>query len=211
MEQDAFPILLFTKVPGLVPVKTRLFRDSGLSTPETEMFASALLADTLNLCQSLPNPIFIATEPQCSLLYLSGTMSQLPHPPSSLRLSAEAIFPQRGANFGERLINAVVHVSETYSQGMLILGSDAPSIPVHALVSAIANSLAGEFTLGPCFDGGVYLLSLPLQRSRNLRWLETAFGRKGHTELSLLIRNAKEVGLPVTLLEHHTDIDLVER
>ncbi len=196
--------------PNTLSTKTPL-TSTFLTQSEFDLLQAAFLADTLNLLLSLPNPIFVATEPQCSLLYLTGCLSHLISPPQVTRLSPEMIFPQEGETPEARLIHAISFVSANYSPGMLVIGGNSPTVPRSAIELAIARSWEfGEFVVGPCLDGGSYLFSLPSQRSRNLRWLENALFVKDKPELPLLLRHAADIGLPVKMLEYHSRVSDVQ-
>ncbi len=67
-------------------------------------------------------------------------------------------FEQRGKTLGERLINAFRdHFAMGYKK-IVIIGSDSPTIPLKYIKDAFHILNKKEFVLGPCNDGGYYLV-----------------------------------------------------
>jgi uncharacterized protein len=67
---------------------------------------------------------------------------------------------QEGADLGERLSNGLRLLSQD-GNAVVLIASDAPAAPVHALSSALPFLEApGRVLLGPCDDGGYYLIGL---------------------------------------------------
>ena len=68
------------------------------------------------------------------------------------------VVAQRGADLGTRLVNAAA----TLGPGPLLLaGSDSPTVPIDAITGALEHlSRANSALLGPCDDGGYYLIGL---------------------------------------------------
>ena len=77
---------------------------------------------------------------------------------------------QEGNDLGERLDNALTHYLN-HGYGMAaIMNSDGPTLPPEHLAAAFA-ALAGkaDVVLGPCEDGGYYLIGLKRPAPRLLR------------------------------------------
>ena len=69
-------------------------------------------------------------------------------------------FPQRGEDFGKRLLNAF---RETHAQGYrrtVLIGSDSPHIDRDIITRAIDALDNSDVVLGPAEDGGYYLIAM---------------------------------------------------
>jgi len=67
---------------------------------------------------------------------------------------------QRGADLGERMVNAVVTVLES-CDAVLIVGSDCPQLDANYIESALQALYDGsEVVLGPASDGGYVLIGM---------------------------------------------------
>src|SRR5262249_35004546 len=77
--------------------------------------------------------------------------------PSALRL-----VPQRGADLGDRLSNILAHLLDRGHAGAIAVESDSQTLPM-AYVAEAATALSDatcDVALGPCEDGGYYLVGL---------------------------------------------------
>jgi uncharacterized protein len=72
------------------------------------------------------------------------------------------LLPQRGENFGERLYFAAEDLFKCGFNAVCLIDSDSPTIPAENFTMAIELlSLQGDrIVLGPCDDGGYYLIGL---------------------------------------------------
>lgn len=149
-------LIVFAKapVPGLV--KTRL--TPPLTATQAAEFAEAALLDTL-----------------ASAVRVSGARVDLAYaPPESgpemfawldrrVALGAVVVrpelWPQEGENLGRRMCAALRTAFADGAGKAVIVGSDAPDLPAEALTQVLAV-LDGpaDAVLGPCPDGGYYLL-----------------------------------------------------
>src|SRR5256886_17425532 len=73
-----------------------------------------------------------------------------------------SLFPQRGENFGERLYFAAEDLFKCGFDSVCLIDSDSPTIPAENFTRAVELlSLPGDhIVLGPCDDGGYYLIGL---------------------------------------------------
>ncbi len=67
---------------------------------------------------------------------------------------------QVGDTFGERFANAITEVFEKGYKGVITMGSDAPSLSKQHIFKAADQLVAGNFAMGPSFDGGFYLMGI---------------------------------------------------
>src|ERR1044072_4932714 len=72
------------------------------------------------------------------------------------------LLPQRGENFGERLFFVACDLFKSGFAAVCLIDSDSPTIPAENFSRAIdLLSLPGDrIVLGPCDDGGYYLIGL---------------------------------------------------
>lgn len=73
-----------------------------------------------------------------------------------------SLLPQRGENFGERLYFAAEDLFKCGFESVCLIDSDSPTIPAENFTRAVEIlSLPGDhIVLGPCDDGGYYLIGL---------------------------------------------------
>lgn len=69
------------------------------------------------------------------------------------------LFTQRGANLGARLENAFGQLLSRHTAA-IIIGTDSPLVPARTLLVARRELEWCEAVLGPCPDGGYYLIGL---------------------------------------------------
>lgn len=67
--------------------------------------------------------------------------------------------PQQGRDLGERMSYALQGLLERYGRGLLV-GSDCPLLDARHLISAAEALQTADVVLGPCPDGGSYLVGV---------------------------------------------------
>jgi glycosyltransferase A (GT-A) superfamily protein (DUF2064 family) len=68
--------------------------------------------------------------------------------------------PQKGADLGERLANALAHHLELGYRKAVIMNSDGPTLPLAYLEEAFVALDHSDVTLGMGHDGGYYLIGV---------------------------------------------------
>jgi uncharacterized protein len=114
------------------------------------------------------------------------------------------LIPQEGHDLGERLDNALtIYLSRGYERAV-IMDSDSPTLPASYLSQAF-QVLASEadVVLGPCDDGGYYLIGLKKPTPRLLREVHMSTSTVAAETIAL----AKEEGLSLVTLPTWYDID----
>jgi hypothetical protein len=109
---------------------------------------------------------------------------------------------------GERLENAFRRLLRLHPS-CVVIGADSPLFPARILRQALRELRVCESVLGPCPDGGYYLIALRRPAGpgmlqgifRRVRW-STAFA------FSDTLRNLFRLGLSCSLLEGCVDVDL---
>jgi rSAM/selenodomain-associated transferase 1 len=114
---------------------------------------------------------------------------------------------QVGDDLGARLDNATTHYLERGCERVVIMDSDSPTLPVDYLVQAFqALDESTDIVLGPCDDGGYYLIGMKQPAPRLLREVRMSTPNVVDETLKL----AREEGLHVQLLPAWYDVDNVE-
>lgn len=117
-----------------------------------------------------------------------------------------ALTPQRGADLGERLANLLDEALAGGAYQAVVMDSDSPSLPA-AYVARAFVELDGpcDVVLGPCDDGGYYLIGVKQPHPRLLREVRMSTPTVVQDTLAL----AAELGLRTALLPTWYDIDTV--
>jgi hypothetical protein len=67
-------------------------------------------------------------------------------------------FEQRGQDLGQRIINAFRDYFKKGYERVVIIGSDSPTLPLEYIRQSFRILGEKDFVLGPCNDGGYYLV-----------------------------------------------------
>jgi len=184
-------LLVVAKRPAPGKTKTRL------TPPLTPAKAAGLyqcfLNDTLDLMRQLPGV-------QPGLVYLPPGEEEFFQglaPDFELTL-------QRGDSLGERLDNATSHYLEAGCQKVVIMDSDSPTLPVEYLRQAFEFlDRETDVVIGPCDDGGYYLIGLKQPAARLFREVQMSTSNVTSDTLAL----AAAQGLRVRQLPPWYDVD----
>lgn len=118
-----------------------------------------------------------------------------------------ALLPQEGPDLGVRLDNALTYYLQAGYSGVAIMNSDGPTLPATCLQSAFTELTgAADVVLGPCDDGGYYLIGLKRPAPRLLREVRMSTPQVTADTLAL----AQAEGLSVALLPTWYDVDDAE-
>jgi uncharacterized protein len=166
--QCAFAIMAKAPRPG--KVKTRL------SPPLTIEQAAAL---NIAFLQDTAQNLAVA----CGHGLGAGIISYTPLGEESLfdGLLPPGFFliPQRGEDFGERLLHAAEDILACGYASVCLIDSDSPTVPTTAFKQAIEalNQPGDRIVLGPSHDGGYYLIGLKRPHAAlftNINWSTAA-------------------------------------
>lgn len=147
-EERAPAIVAFAKHPRLERVKTRLAASIGATSAVT--IYEAMLKDTLsnlNLDQRVIK--YIATSTSLKDKYFLDLAEEY-----SCRL-----LEQQGGDLGERMLNCIEQLGNHHNL-VIIVGTDAPILPMDGISQGIADRENWDVMLGPTFDGGYYLIGM---------------------------------------------------
>jgi rSAM/selenodomain-associated transferase 1 len=115
------------------------------------------------------------------------------------------LVPQRGQDFGERLILAANDLFKVGFQSVCLINSDSPTVPAASFTAAARELAKGgdRVVLGPSDDGGYYLIGLNRLRRRLFEDIEWSTERV----LEQTLQRAAEIKMPVCQLPSGFDVD----
>lgn len=183
-------LVVLAKQPILGQAKTRLGRDIG--NERGRELAEAFVLDTLELSSRIPNTrVLVAFAPASARAWFHE------------RAPEAELFAQPDGDFGTRIRAAT---RETFRRGAtrcVLIGMDTPHLQTRTIVSAFEALRSSDVCMGPCPDGGYYLIGLQTDSPRlfeRIPWSTDAVGKA-------TLERAAEAGLKATLLEPELDID----
>jgi uncharacterized protein len=115
------------------------------------------------------------------------------------------LLPQRGVSFGERLYFAAEDLLRCGFDSVCLIDSDSPSVPAKNFSKAIEllKTHGDRIVLGPCDDGGYYLIGLKKPHRELFEQIDWSTERVFEQTRA----RAREIGLEVELLAHGYDVD----
>lgn len=137
-------VVLLARAPS-VPGKTRL--TSTLADDAAIALRRALLLDTYEAIRATGEAVIVAFTPDDARAEIEA-------------LIGESAIPQRGADLGARMHNAVSDAFARGAQRVVLVGSDLPSLPPSHITEALRALDTHDVVLGPSEDGGYYLIGL---------------------------------------------------
>lgn len=183
-------LLVVAKEPAAGQTKTRLCPPLDAATA-AGLYA-AFLRDTLDIMRRVPAV-------RREIVYLpadaAGYFRDLA-PDMALSL-------QYGASLGERLDNLLTTSFVHGAAQAVVMDSDSPTLPAAFVARAFALLDEHDLVLGPCDDGGYYLIGLRSPQPRVLRDVTMSTPHVVRDTLSI----AAELGLHVALLPAWYDVD----
>ena len=115
------------------------------------------------------------------------------------------IIAQHEGGFGGRLLGATEDLFSIGFSAVCLIGSDSPTLPFHCLrdASTFLKEPKDRMVIGPCLDGGYYLLGL---RRAHTRLFEDITWNTDRV-LGETVERSKEINLPVITLATWYDVD----
>lgn len=196
-----YALIVMSKIPIEGFTKTRLM--GKLSKEECAALHSACLYDICSLLTKIGWPTYfsytgISTTGENVSKESLEKRCNLPHG----MLNPFELLEQKGNDLGERMLNSLYQVLEHYT-GAIILGSDLPQLEVKTLQEAAQLLYVNDLVLGPCNDGGYYLLGL--KHPYPVLFNDMPWG--SNQVLRLTSERAKEHKLELALLDRNRDLD----
>lgn len=198
-------LIIFAKEPKKGKVKTRL--QGYLSESRCLKLYKAFLKDTLNIVKKIKckRKIIAYDSPNNYPRYLKKIAFE-----SSLLAGKHpmdfSFLKQKGGNLGQRMYNAFKYAVQRSVLKIVIIGSDSPDLPVSFIRSAFFALNDNDVVLGPCEDGGYYLIGLKkpcFDLFKGVEW-------SGNGVLKQTIKKAKRLKLKIALLKKWLDVDTPE-
>ena len=189
-------LIVFAKHPAPGRVKTRL--TPPLTPEEAAELYRCMLLDTLAKVRSFPDVrgyLFYQDEP-AALPYFQGIAPDF------------VLMPQEGCDLGGRMAGAFREVLSRGFRRVVIVGTDAPDLPVdylHQAFRALVDDSV-DVVFGPSADGGYYLLALKAVPDCLFEGIAWSTG----TVLAESLARAEEAGVRVHLLPGWHDVDTCE-
>jgi rSAM/selenodomain-associated transferase 1 len=186
-------LLVVAKRPVPGQTKTRLCPP--LAPDQAARLYECFLRDTLEVVRAVPN--------------VARHIAYLPRGESDYfrQLAPDfALLPQSGESLGERLDNALTQCLNDGFARAVVMDSDSPTL-LPAYVSSAFDLLdQADVVLGPCEDGGYYLIGLKRSQSRLLRQVRMSTPDVLRDTLAL----ADQDHLHVALLPAWYDVDTIQ-
>jgi glycosyltransferase A (GT-A) superfamily protein (DUF2064 family) len=201
-------IVIFSKIPSLRPVKTRLIDSSCLLPAEVEKLALCLLGDTIDLAYAHSNDLIFNCDPLVSKSQLTELFSKheliLPEGIENITLKE-----QIGDSFSERLLN--ISRDELFSDsGLLIIGSDSALYPRNALAGGLDAVANGLFSIGPSVGCGLYYIGIPSTAIAHGINVFSIFDELSRSEIEDFSKEVRRQGFQLEVGPLHFDIDVEE-
>jgi rSAM/selenodomain-associated transferase 1 len=186
-------VAVMAKVPGATAVKSRLHPLLGVSMA-TRLY-DCFLRDRLDALTTVAgiDRVVAFTPPEAR-----DMMARVAPPGFTL-------VPQRGIDLGARLDALLVDLLAAGSAGAIAIDSDSPTLPMRYVAEA-AQALAGsaaEVVVGPCDDGGYYLIGVRHPCPELFEAMPWSTDRV----LQLTLERARQHGLRTHVLPAWFDVD----
>jgi rSAM/selenodomain-associated transferase 1 len=193
MKQPEVPnaLIVVAKQPAPGRTKTRL--SPPLRPEQASVLYECFLKDTLDLIRQVEQ-----VQPVVAFLPAGaeGYFQQL--------ASDFDLIQQAGSNLGARLDNAISSYLSRGYQRVVIMNSDSPTLPANHLTQAFESLEAGaDLVLGPCDDGGYYLIGAKQPIPRLLHEVQMSTATVAADTIALAV----EENLNVHLLQPWYDVD----
>ena len=186
-------VAVMAKVPGAAAVKSRLHPAVGAATA-TRLY-DCFLRDRLDA---------LATVEGIDRM-IAFTPADAGHVVAELAPRGFTLVAQRGADLGARLDNLLTDLVAAGHAGAIAIDSDSPTLPMHyvAEAAALLERHEADVVVGPCDDGGYYLIGV---RTRHPELFD-AMPWSTERVLPLTLERAQHLGLRTHLLSPWFDVD----
>lgn len=185
-------LLVVAKRPAAGHTKTRLCPP--LSGESAAGLYECFLRDTLDIMRAV-------SDVQRTIVYLPEEASDY----FTALAPDMSLILQQGATLGERLDHLLTHVLANGADRAVVMNSDSPTLPAAFIEDAFTRLHSADVVLGPCHDGGYYLIGMARPHPRLLREVQMSTPHVLADTLAL----AQEMGLTVSLLPEWYDVDTV--
>lgn len=188
---NAPAVAIFARAPSPGHAKTRLIPLLGARGAAD--LQAVLLADTVRKVSTLARQIF-------RYIYASGPDFPINSVPANYTMKR-----QRGRDLGKRLVYAFRQLLRGHSVA-IVIGTDSPLLPSRILRQAVSELRICDAVLGPCPDGGFYLIGLRRMAPALFRGVRWGTPHAFRDTLPNILRR----GFSCSILEPVADIDRPE-
>ncbi|MBD3339570.1 MAG: DUF2064 domain-containing protein [Candidatus Lokiarchaeota archaeon] len=202
-------LIIFTKVPRTIPVKTRLMKNTSLTHEDVSIIAEGMLKDTILLgIKSNSDQIEIGYTPKSGLSRLRKIVNNLLTEERSNKPVSFSL--QEGNDFDERFGSVIRTSQNSGSKKMIIIGADLPYLAPSILDKAFLylSEEKNSIVIGPAQGGGVYLVGI--NESFRWNWFSEHKLFRGGVELNQFAKFSSNQKIPLILLPAYGDIDIEE-
>lgn len=184
-------VLLFARAPYVGRVKTRLAEEVG---PARALAAYRVMGRRVADAVATRFPLTVWYTP--------------PDAGSAMHdwLGTHRYRPQSPGDLGARLAGAVAAHFAEGDGPVIAIGADAPSVNADVVSEAVRALEAADVALGPCPDGGYYLIGL--RAAVPEAFADIPWG--GPEVMRVTIARCHEAGRTVALLAERRDVDTAE-
>jgi uncharacterized protein len=189
-EADGCVLAIMTKAPRPGRVKTRLA--SAHPADRIVTLYRALVEDTLDLARLMcvPTVAVCPADDEADVAeWLGGGIK---------------VLPQRGIGLADALSSTFDRLCNDNGRRVIAFNADSPHLSTVALDSAFSALATADLVVGPCDDGGYYLVGA----TRSYPGLFDAGAMGRESACAALLSAAEHRGLRVALSAEHYDIDL---
>jgi rSAM/selenodomain-associated transferase 1 len=197
-------LALMTKAPRAGQVKTRLVPP--LTSDEAAQLNKCFLQDTSAAISACCNDL-TARNPgrpiACGIAVYTPVGAESDY--ADILPADFTLLPQRGKKFGERLYSAAEDLLKCGFAAVCLIDSDSPTIPAENFNRAVEllRSSDDRIVLGPCDDGGYYLIGLRQLHSEVFEGIDWSTERV----FEQTKQRAKQIGVEVRELPCGFDVD----
>jgi len=196
-EKQSSALLVFMRAPRAGKVKTRLARSLG--DEKAAEFYNLCIDATLEEIGQLSKEID---------KYISFTEPTSKYEVERLAGLGFKVTLQEGEGLGQRLCNAFSRVLENGAQKVVIVASDVPDLSARIMTDAISSLDNSDVVIGPCYDGGYYLIGMKELHGELFHGISWGTERVYQQTLDATRKKALAVrGLPI-LVDIDTEADL---
>ena len=204
-------VLIFTKVPAIGFVKTRLSQTTCLSDLDISLISEAMLKDTIIIAsRSNANIIEIGYYPEQCINKLERIVDSI-QKTHDLKIPI-SYYLQQGSSFDERFESVVQASIDNGNELMVVLGADLPYMPSSIINSAFIHltlkNNVNNIVIGPAGGGGIYLVGFSRNFSPN--WFRKYELFTGGVEIIQFTKFCKLEEIELSLLTPLVDIDVEE-
>src|SRR5438093_5873633 len=189
-------LTVMTKAPQAGQVKTRLVPP--LTPDEAAELNKCFLRDTAAAISSV-----ITNNEACGIAAYTPVGVEAAY--ADILPAEFNLLPQRGVSFGERLYFTAEDLLRFGFDSVCLIDSDSPTLPASNFSEAIRilNMHGDRIVIGPCDDGGYYLIGLTKPHRELFEQIDWSTERV----FDQTMRRAREIGLEVKLLPPGYDVD----